>query len=275
MNIGNEKNIDSTREHNFLEAKESALLKPFVERLRAEGTGAWKDFFGHILRSIHVEAEYTKDKTEGYEAMRTHLETEPGILIANHPSVLDMIVVLAGLERKDILIMLQRKRFDFFEDLFGKDNILRAPEGGGEITEAIERASQHVQNGGLFIIFPSGGIEISTGEMRFNSGLRLLLSKVDPDSMVYSYYIDPAISKTVKEDMMGAPRDASDAPMMLAPELHVRPAQDGLVVKIDEAYSNAQEWQDIITANKELDPIRQNNLLQRNFEKKFGGGGGL
>jgi 1-acyl-sn-glycerol-3-phosphate acyltransferase len=245
------------------------VLYNFFLRLKTEGPGVWSELSTSLLNTLNIKPDYVKADTSSFLETRKHLDTEPGILIANHPSAIDLFLVLSQMKRKDLLVMLQRKRFPFFETVLGKDNIVCAPKGKEEMDNIIKRVKQHIDSGGLFIIFPSGGAEIATGELGFKSGFRLLLSEVDPGAMIYSFYIDPEMGDKIQKDLIGPPVNADDKPLLLAPELHIRPSSEPLIVKIDESYSTAAEWQEVAAKSQMFTKQEQNDALLKIFSDKF------
>jgi len=247
----------------------SSLLDRQLDRFK-EGSTAWSKIFSEILRELNITLDFAQKDQEGFSALRKRLNAEAGVVIANHPSTLDVLFVLSILERPDVLVMLQRKRFPFFEETFGTDYVIRSPKGEQELSKALRRIKKHIHDGGLAVIFPSGGEEMATGELSFKSGFTRLLPELQPEHMVYSFDIDAHTGKMINDDLIGPPRhDEMKKPFVLAPQLHVRPSKMGIEVSINESYSHVSEWQTLLDENIDLSPIGQNNLLTRHFLEKF------
>lgn len=243
---------------------DNPLVVPFIEEIK-KGPARWGCVFMDIMNILNFEPEYVQESFETSKDLREKLNTRAGILIANHPSSLDVGFIFAALLRPDILIMMQRKRFAFFEKVFGPEHVVAAPSGEEELAEVLRRAEDHIARGGLFIIFPSGGEEIRTGKLRFKSGFRLLLSRMLPEVMVYMMYIDRNAARIIMDESVGPPRRSDDTAILISPRLHMRPLKDRLKVKVNERYSEAREWQEVLGHASEKSSYEQNDLLMEYF----------
>src|SRR6266404_2122945 len=90
---------------------------------------------------------------------RTSLHTRSGIVLANHPSDMDVSVILRALQdeerrvREDFVELVAEEEFPHLGSLFGKKHFL--PATRARATETFEEIRKFIQDGGLFIIFPS------------------------------------------------------------------------------------------------------------------------
>jgi len=243
----------------------SPLLDPYLVEFK-QGPQTWGPIFKEIGKQLNIETEYVKEQSPLFKDMRRQLDTEAGMLIANHPSSLDFFFVFPTLTRQDVLCMTQRKRFPFLEQTFGSKYVVQVPEGVGESLEATKRIEEHISSGGLFILFPSGGEEIATGVLRFKSGFRHFLSRLSPESMIYAMHIDPKAGETIMKNVVGAPPKAGGVPELIAPNLHVRPNPEILRVLVDETYTQTADWQKVLreqsttAGDEEKDPLTQHYL---------------
>lgn len=247
-----------------------SFVKPLLEKLKSGGPIVWGEVSSKLTEYLNIEIDYYKTTEE----KRSRLNSEPGIVIANHPSSIDPCFIFPAIKRADVLVMMQRKRFPFLEKFLGTENILPAPAGAKEFKETLVKIKEHIASGGLFILFPSGGKEMATDEFHFQSGFAEILSEMKPEDMVYSFYIDPKVGAKITSDLVGPPRNSEDAPLLIAPELHVRPATEHLTVPVREEYSTAKEWQEIVSneENGRAARIQRNDLFTQHYLEQFKAG---
>lgn len=243
------------------------LLQGLIRDLRG-GPAAWGSAFKDLGRRLNFQPDYIQSSSESFRDLRENLNTRAGILISNHPSALDMCFIFPALQRSDLLLMVQEKRFEFLATALGPEHVVQASSDPKELPGITDRILNHIKTGGLFVIFPSGGEEVQTNELHFRSGFRHLVSKLDPDNMVYSFFIDPAAGKRVTNEVIGPPRGATDRATLIAPNLHVRPLRERLTVKVNETCSNVSEWQEIIANSTQHASPEKNNLLAKHFLEK-------
>jgi len=240
-----------------------------LKRLQKEGVKAWGEVFPEIAEHLNIGINYDQSEEDSFSEKRGHLNSKPGILIANHPSIIDPCFILPAIKRSDVLVMTQGKRFSFLKELLGAKNILRAPTGPKEFKEALVRIREHITSGGLFVLFPSGGKEMKDGVLSFQSGFAEILSNMNPKDMVYSFYIDPDVGREINSNLVGPPRDSKDTTFLIAPELHVRPATERVNLVVKEAYSTAQEWQEVFKGEENTSRVHRNSLLTEHYLEKF------
>jgi len=252
---------------SFQNRDSNPLLQGFVRNLQG-GPAAWGPAFKNLGEQLNFQPEYIQSPSERFGSLRENLNTRAGILISNHPSALDMCFIFPALQRSDLLVMVQEKRFEFLATALGPQHVVQASSDPKKLSEITDRILNHIKAGGLFVIFPSGGEEAKTNELHFRSGFRHLVSKLDPGNMVYSFYIDPAAGKKVTSEVIGPPRGTTDKAMLIAPNLHVRPLREPLTVKVNENCSNVGEWQEIIAHSIQQTSPGKNNLLARHFLEK-------
>lgn len=144
-----------------------------------------------IFEKTHSKIEFTKESKE----VDIALEKEPTIVICNHPSEVEVLILLSAVEKRDDVYLVANHSFlnilpsldkhvipvyivhRLIKDQFNfKFRILQKIHSAQEFSkeeshqkniESIKKASEVVSNGGLVIIFPAAGEE----EGRFLSGI--------------------------------------------------------------------------------------------------------
>jgi len=94
----------------------------------------------------------------------------------------------------------------------------------------------------------------------------LLVSEINPESMIYSFYIDPHIGEALRP-LKGDNQQTSSENIMVFPDLHVR-RQDNLEVRVNENYSQASDWPDTSTLGASID--EKNDEMTKYFLNRVG-----
>jgi hypothetical protein len=194
-------------------------------------------FADHALEAFKVQPEFLGDVSN-----RDKLRSEGGIVFSNHPGSLDIPIILNAMRdeqrkvRDDFLILMGGITYERFVKIFGDKHIVPADRRQSE--EVFNKILQHIEQGGLFIIFPTGTSE-EHGDFEFENGLAYLLEKVKPETMVYHFAIN-----------------AND-------ENSVHQFQKGGIIKVKEGHSQAQEWQKVMEGAKNR--FRKSQLLRKYF----------
>jgi hypothetical protein len=223
-------------------------LKPFLEQ------GGYPAISREIFDLANIEPHLLQAENPEFEDMRKRLNTEPGLVICNHPGIFfDFPVVLEALhseigDRPDVKILVSSTYAPVYNKLFDKYHFIS--------TEDIMKPSgfkgllKHIEDGGLVVIFPTGGGEEGTKHrIRFEDGLSAVVKKINSDAMVYSFYIDPeGVSKAMKERPAMKLGVWSGATMM--PEANINNLRPRESFDVNEWYSKAGEWQQLIKDNK-------------------------
>ncbi len=91
---------------------------------------------------------------ESFLLGRERLESEAGLIIANHPGLIEIFPILEVVgKRSDIKIVTTRENFKDFSPIIGEENLIpinRGPEDAFEFLSSIEK---HIESGGLVIFF--------------------------------------------------------------------------------------------------------------------------
>lgn len=247
---------------------ETSISDEFIDNFKTlfdKGPSGWGEAFQQIGEELLVTPHYTQNESVGFAEMRNKLNSEAGILIANHPSALDPCFMFPAIKRNDILMMTQRKRFKFFEKTLGAPYVVPAPENREDMLRIIQHAKEHVLSGGLFIIFPTGGEEMVTREVRFKKGVSAIIREIPDDAMVYGFLIDPMTGYSITDTLVGPPKE-DESVIELAPQLHIRKPANNIVVPVNEFYSQAAEWKNLIETKS---PTESTQLLTQHFLDKF------
>lgn len=118
------------------------------------------------------------------------------ILISNHPHSLDLSVLLRvltpanGKLRDDLKIIVSEKTYDFYTSFFDSKFFVKATQEPRKITSIFKEVANFVNNGGMFIMFPTKRDSvIERKPLSFNSGfahLLTLLNKQDVKTLSVS-----------------------------------------------------------------------------------------
>ena len=213
-----------------------------TRRFENEGvSGAGKYF----LDRLNIEIDYKQKDNPEINNWRDKLNTEPGVVICNHPGYVEIPGILQNIQRSDFKAMVTRKLYDSFAKAFGAKYFVPAYKTLPELKQAMVGIRQHITEGGLFMIFPSGGDREDGKDVTFNHGFRTILQIMKPEDMVYAYQVNTEQSLDLKnkkiKDFVGL---ASD---MLSHE-KFNPIKMGepRVVEMDELYTQAGSWQEVV-----------------------------
>src|ERR1700690_2129093 len=201
------------------------------------GIGAIHDLIHSYYRLWNLRPEYQQQTREDFAEIRGRLNTEAGIIISNHPGVVDVPAIMGCLSRQDIKIMVRKgEGYDQLRNLIGEKYIVPADKN------VLDEVRSHIQNGGVFIIFPSGG---DGGEdIQFRNGFTELLSQLDSKKMIYSFYIDQNDVDEIGREYSARGIGAASA-HYLGQGANINKLRETKVFRVNEQYSTAGEWQSI------------------------------
>ncbi len=215
------------------------------------------------LRLINVEPTYVKSNETNFAEMRERLNSEPGILISNHPGVADTPLLLQMLHRTDILSLAGGRMTKRLGAIFGEDKILPRTNDPKENLRQFRTIQRHVAGGGLFFLFPTGGEE---NPFVFRDGFRVIVERIlRPTDMVYSAWVDPSDIQIVRQDKNF--RNIGAISSMLIPNVKAPAMTEKRSVRVDEHYSQAAEWKEVLT--KQKDDAVKNELLTQQYLQTF------
>lgn len=231
-------------------------------------SGNFKRIGNRMLKLLNVRPVYSNEGQAGYEDMRKKLQTESGVIIANHPGYIDPFVLCAALnERPDILVMAHSNIYASIEKRLGKaatePHFLSSSPTKENLQNIIPRVAEHIKKGGVFLIFPTGMMHDE-----FQSTFRRVLENMDADKMVYSFHIDTKDADELQKDYARYTGLAStllpDADLLM----NINDLRSPKTVRVDENYTQAREWQEVLKKG----PTKGQNLdqaLTSHFNAQF------
>ncbi len=225
-----------------------------------------------VLEAANIEPRYLLEEQgeRVFNESRVRLNSEAGLIIANHPGYYDTFAILNTLKRSDVKIVVGAKNYETYKPILGEDLLIRASADPADGLAMIRSIKDHVENGGVVIIYPSGGIDRAGKKNKsfdFQNGLSVILKRcLKPDDMVYSFYIeDEDIEAVVGEKISRIPGIVSA--VAADPALNINRLKERAVVRIDEKYSRAEEWQKISEGGAKDE---KSEALREHFKDTFG-----
>jgi|GEM_PF-938746 hypothetical protein len=246
----------------YTEAKR-ALLGPTLHKLKESVDRAGlKGGSEYILAAMNLRPEYSSYQPEA----RQKLQTEPGIVIANHPpGFFDIPAVLQTIDRTDLKVMVNEKIYPEFVEQLGEQYFVPASHGAGGLREVLKNIRTHIEQGGVLMFFPTGA-QSSVKDRIFKSGFRSILGQLRPQDMVYSFCLDPHDVASVLEQRPYLRLNLASE-VFFTEALNMNRQQEPVPFRVYEKYSQAEEWQALTKqrANGEI-----NNRLTEYYEGQFG-----
>ncbi len=209
------------------------FLKETLPIYRREGLSGVSQ---ELLKRIGIEVENVQQENPEFLLMRNRLNTQGGLIISNHPGYIDVPVVLQAIRRTDLKIMVTEKRYAQFTELYG-DHFMPAAKDVAQLKKILNEASEYIRQGGAFLLFPSGEVEARGGSTDFKGGIRALIEKLSPETMLYAFHVFPNDIRTMIKQEKGhsmARIVRVRSGVHPAPRFHIR---------LDEAYTTCGEWQ--------------------------------
>ncbi len=215
-----------------------------------------------LLKRIGIAVESVQEKNTEFLLMRNRLNTQGGLIISNHPGYIDVPVVLQAIKRTDIKIMVTEKRHSQFTALYG-DHFVSAAKNATQLKKILSETSDHIRQGGAFLIFPSGEVEARGGSANFQGGVRNLIEKLSPETMLYAFHVSPDDIHTMIRQEKGH---------SMARIIRVRSGVQGaprFSIRLDETYTTCEEWQSVAASAK--GSSAKNQALTKKYYDLFGG----
>lgn len=213
------------------------------------------------FQDLNIDVEYTQSHDPNFEEMRTKLNTEPGVIISNHPGKVDSAAIIKTIHRNDIKIIVTKNGFDTYLHKFGEQYFIPAKDENGASLSALREAETHIKKGGVILIFPSGRQD--TGEVEFKDGLTFLIQRMDPQNMVYSFHIneEDVTDATSNEKLIGL-----SSATFISPNININKLGKKGKLRVDEKYSSAKEWQEIMDS---LDRKTNTRKITEHYKEAF------
>jgi hypothetical protein len=206
---------------------------------------------------------------ETFKENRDKLNKEAGLVIANHPGYFDSFLVLNALTREDIKIVVSESNFEMLSPIFGEEHLLLASKDPSDALGFLRSIKTHIEEGGLVILFPTGGADIVSKENRrfeFKDGLSVILRKcLKPTDMVYSFWIDPNDIVPLVSEKVTRHTGAASA-FGIHESVNINKLKDEAEIKVDEMYSKGSDWQSLIGPAEKED---RNKILEDHYTEQF------
>ena len=251
-------------------------MEGFKYNLYAETVDKLKDgveegglqFIGQkVMEEARIKPVYKLEEAEPtiFEQSRQKLNTEAGIIIANHPGYYDTFPILNALERKDVKIVVSEANYKSFASV-GDEYIIKASNDPKEAVSFLKAIKDHIENGGVVLIYPTGGRDrvdknSEDEQFVFEDGLSVILRKcLRPNDMVYSFYVEPEDIKPLVNESI--PRTAGVVSAVNYNLPNINKLKETSEIRVNERYSKALEWQETIAGLERED---KNRALERHF----------
>lgn len=239
------------------------IAKGLEESFASQGIDGFYKFNSEYLDTANVRPEFVKESDPRFAEWRRRLNEERGIMISNHPSIIDAPLLASALSRPDVKIVVNKKFYEQTEGMPIHELFIPALQDTvSEVKSVMKQMEEHIKSGGLVWIFPTGAVAKGDAEAEFASGLRHLISRLDDTDMVYSFHIDtqslPRSTNTLTVN------SGLIADFLTLPELNPNSYRDTAFARIDESCTNAKEWKNsMVGAGK---PERNKALTQHYLE---------
>lgn len=243
---------------------EGTLLRPAVARSLGSIFSTPHKAVERLPRQLNVEFDYLQHSygEDYFEGIRKRLNTEPGVIIANHPESLDVVSVMNMIERPDILAMVSPSGYKYLAPIFGKRYFLETTDNPTVLREQFRQIDAHIQSGGLFMLLPTGGDE-RRGSFLFRDGFRLLVEKIlRPSDMVYVAWTEPEDLAALRNERVSRTIGALSE-FVIGGNTNLNSLKERKRIRVDEQYSKASEWQDAIKG--QTSRIVKNKILTDHF----------
>jgi len=204
---------------------------------------------------------------------RQRLHSERGIVISNHPGILDMPIILKALKdqsgkvRRDTKLFIDATQSQHASDALGEQYVMPAVVNDfDKATAAMETAAEYVEkNNGLFVIFPTGGGD-QTGGFKFQKGIVHLLARLKPETMVYTFFIDPVKFKA----MVNAKRGVAASLHEVSPFPNLNAFRKLENLQVLEKYTQAGEWQpEMVYGPNRVNYLASAASLTKHYEEMY------
>jgi hypothetical protein len=198
-----------------------------------------------VLKDAKIAPKYLLPENQAvFEESRNRLNTEPGLIIANHPGFYDNFLILNAVKRPDIKIVASDSAYEDFYSKIGEDFLIRATHDPKEIHAFMKKIKEHIDSGGVVLIYPTAGVDRvdKDNSFEFKGGLSLILKRcMKPSDMVYSFYVDPNDIRTIVDEKVSRLPGVASA-VIFDRAINSNSLKEEVEVKVGERYSTADEW---------------------------------
>jgi hypothetical protein len=256
-----------------MEGLKGDLYKIAADNLQLNlAEGGFQATGAKVLEEAKLKPVYALEQSDeaAFTEAREKLNTEAGIIIANHPGYYDTFTILNALKRKDLKIVINESNYNFFAPIVGEELLIKATDDPTEALSFIRTIKEHIESGGIVLLYPTGGtdrIGKKNPRFKFKDGISVILRKcLAPTSMVYTFYIEPEDLRPVADEKISRTAGVVSA-IAGHPALNINNLKDKAEVHVKERYSTAKEWQDLIS---EADKEEKSEILTEHFKEIFG-----
>ena len=244
----------------ILDRVEKNTLLGIREDVASRGMNAVHDHIQKQFQLWNIAPEYAQERAGNALQMRQKLNTEAGIIISNHPGYMDVPAILNCITRDDIKIIVDEKGYVELRNIIGEKYLLPAVHGP-ELRAVLNAVESHINSGGLFLIFPTGG-----GSDEFQSGFVSILSRMSPDKMVYAFHVDPKAISEIESLSHGRQIGIASA-TFVHPSTNINKLRRTKLFQVNECYTQAKEWQNLSASGvKRRD---KSALLTKHYRELF------
>lgn len=219
------------------------------------GFGALHDWADKYFRLWNIVPNYERQNDADFMELRKKLNTEAGVIISNHPGYVDFPAILKCIAREDIKIMVDKEGYEDLRKLIGDKYIVPA------YGPSFPRMSAHIQNGGIVLLFPTGGDR--GNQIDFKPGFTALLDRLKPDNMIYSFCVETRDVETIESAYHGRSAGVASA-LYFGDQTNVNRLRETKSFSVDERYSTAREWQEAIASAK--GPMEKTILATKHYK---------
>ena len=234
------------------------LFGNIEQEVSKRGFEALHEAINKYFEIWNVAPAYQRERDDGFSEMRNKLNSEAGIIISNHPGYMDVPAILRCIARDDIKIMVDKEGYEILRGLIGEKYIVPADRS------VLSEVEAHIKNGGVFLIFPTGEVG---NNIAFRPGFTKLLESLQPDNMIYSFYINPQDVETIESAYHGRSVGVASA-LYLNSSVNINRLRETKAVAVDEKYSTAQEWQEAYSGTQKLK--EKTALLTKHYKDIYG-----
>ncbi len=242
--------------------KSAINLPKFKEEFDKKG---FKGVGNYMLEAVNVRIDYISEQEPTFAANRQKLQTEPGLIIGNHPGYIEIPAILNTLDRPDVKFMVTHHLYEHFAKQFGEKYFVPNARNLKDLKPVLRDVNNYVKDGGAVMIFPSGGGETNIQQPEFKSGFRFFVQQLPEEAMVYSFYTNPEKSRQlVKECLPDFAGLSSD--VLTKGIFNINRLSEEQTIDVSESYKTAGDWQAVLN-NARKD--ERNNVLGEYFLHQF------
>ncbi len=258
------------RKKPFRNTIRSIVAENLKGRFREKGVDGFYEYAREYLERLNIQPDFVKKNDVRFPSWRKRLKSARGVMISNHPSILDAALLSQALARDDFKLVATR---EMYERVKGSElaRILIPASRKDSIHETkgtMRSISDHIGAGGLVWIFPTGGAQIDRSDppkpVHFASGFDFVLKQLAPEDMVYAFHIDTEDLKPVASvPNINASFLSGE---YLPSQLNIAHMREKRLIKIDEVCTDARDWQ---TVSEATDRKERNEVFTKHYLKLF------